>query len=59
MKGDSQAACETLAINNGHSYYQYYAENKVCFTVESCDDPIEGTGWDWRIYGAECGNKTN
>ena len=50
-----RAACEQDAKDNGHEFYQYVEEFKMCFTVASCDDIIEGTSWDWRIYGEGCG----
>ena len=50
-----RAECEQDALDEGHGFYQYVEEENMCWTVASCEDPVEGTGWDWRIYGEDCG----
>ena len=50
-----RVACEEIAKNAGHQFYQYSEDRGICHSVASCENPKEGTSWDWRIYGQECG----
>jgi hypothetical protein len=50
-----RVACEEIAKNAGHQFYQYSEDRGICHSVTSCESPKEGTSWDWKIYGQECG----
>ena len=49
-----RTACQTLAMDYGHKFYQYAASSQKCATSATCDDPITSTGEDWKIYQATC-----
>jgi len=48
----SRVACQSEAAVNGHTYYQYQPEKKLCDTVSTCESPITGTKNPWKIYYA-------
>lgn len=44
----TQTACQTIAEENGHVYYQYYARRKKCGTTMTCVN--QKHGGQWKIY---------
>merc|ERR1712194_526495 len=49
----SRLACQTEAVDKGHTYYQYQAVGKKCATAATCGSPITGTDGKmdpWKIY---------
>jgi len=53
IRGLTQQACQQRAETAGYSYYQYAATangQSACKKVDSCDSPITGTSWDWKVF---------
>ena len=49
--------CQEDAAAAGKYYIQYTTSiADGCFLVDNCNNPIQGTSWDWRIFVLVSGN---
>jgi len=47
---ESQAACQESALRAGTDWYSFSSTPLKCFTSATCNSPITGTTWPWKIF---------
>eukprot|EP01079_Euglenida_sp_SAG-EU17-18_P003090 gene3090-3635_t len=54
----TQAQCQQQAEASGHLFFSWRdgaaSGTTACFTTSSCDNPIEGTNFEWHIFAYAC-----